>query len=933
MVFSNAYTQTENLLQLSDLRKSIILEDPKNMPGFDKFEDRNSIYKRNLNNQDVLINTYSGEAPGDDQLAIVKNVIIEDFLVNDDLIGGATQYSPSIAMDGVGNFVITWFDERNGNWDIYFQCYDKNGTTKGKNTKVNDDFGISIQYAPSIAMDYNGNFVIVWYDYRNGNTDIYFQCYNSFGTSLGSNKKSNDDKGIANQYSPSVAMNDFGNYVIVWQDYRNGNKDIYFQQYNVEGKTIGVNTKANDNIGKAESPSIDIDNNDNFVIVWKDYRNSDSDIYYQQIDSSGKNLGENKKVNDDINSESQYAPTIAMNNSGNFVIVWMDNRYGNSDIYYQLFNWGGTAQGINKKINDDTDNADQYAPSIAMDNIGNFVVAWYDGRHGNWDIYYQHYDINGTGQGVNETAKCYYGTIDSPSIASDGNGNFVIVWDDNRNFNSDIYYQRFNNFNTSIGVNSKVNDDYSSSDQNSLTIAMGKNGDFVIVWVDFRNGNRDIYFQRYSENGNAQGENTKVNDDISSTWQLNPSIAMDGNGNFVIVWQDERDNITKIYYQCYDSYGNKLGVNKKADYNVNSASERNPSIAMDVKGNFVIVWENNLFLDTDIYYQKFNRDGIAQGESKKVNNNSGKYVDYFPSIAMDSSGNFIILWQDYMNGKWDILYQRLNNSGTAQGINIKVCDDSGSSGRYPLKVSLNDNGKFIVVWYDIKNENSDIYFQIFDNNGLAQGVKTKANNDVGPSKQTAPAIAMDKSGNFVIAWQDYKNITNNPDIIGQRFYADGSLNGENYRIVADGPNYGEASPVVAANNDKITFAWMDNRLSKGWDIYGKIVGWDWDGVTSITENEVSFSKDFKLINNFPNPFYNQTSFEYLIGNKSNIDVSVFDIHGNKIRTILKESQDTGRHSIIWDGKNNNGNNVNNGVYLVRFSSSTFQVFIKTILLK
>jgi hypothetical protein len=58
---------------------------------------------------------------------------------------------------------------------------------------VNDDVGSTHQYVPSIAMDPAGNFFIVWQDFRDGNGDIYFQRYNDAGTALGVNTKVNDD--------------------------------------------------------------------------------------------------------------------------------------------------------------------------------------------------------------------------------------------------------------------------------------------------------------------------------------------------------------------------------------------------------------------------------------------------------------------------------------------------------------------------------------------------------------------------------------------------------------------------------------------------------------------------------------------------------------------------------------------------------------------
>jgi hypothetical protein len=149
------------------------------------------------------------------------------------------------------------------------------GTEGGINAKVNDDVGIAEQHIPSIAIDNNGNFIIVWQDGRNDwQSDIYYQCYDSSGKKQGTNIKVNDDVGIVSKTHPSIVMDGGGNFVIVWIDARNFKNDIYFQYYNHDGTPRGTNVKVNDEIGTInfilQSIAMDVDGK--FVIVWQDHR-------------------------------------------------------------------------------------------------------------------------------------------------------------------------------------------------------------------------------------------------------------------------------------------------------------------------------------------------------------------------------------------------------------------------------------------------------------------------------------------------------------------------------------------------------------------------------------------------------------------------------------------------------------------------------------
>ncbi|MFX0052270.1 MAG: hypothetical protein ACFE8U_13380 [Candidatus Hermodarchaeota archaeon] len=101
------------------------------------------------------------------------------------------------------------------------------------------------------------------------------------------------------------------------------------------------------------------------------------------------------------------------------------------------------------------------------------------------------------------------------------------------------------------GIKAIIFDDQGSMDQDSPSIFTNGSGNFVITWADDRNGNSDICAQRYSSDGNALGINFKVNDDQGSMDQDSPSISTNGSGNFVITWADDRNGNSDIYAQRY----------------------------------------------------------------------------------------------------------------------------------------------------------------------------------------------------------------------------------------------------------------------------------------------------------------------------------------------------------------------------------------------
>ena len=262
--------------------------------------------------------------------------------------------------------------------------------------KVNDDRTTTSQTDPDITVAPNGSFVICWVDRRNTTNDIYIQRFDSTGLPNGANQVVNDELTSAYQMEPAIASDYYGRYSVVWKDYRNGDypfdPSMYFQRYdsalNRSGSNIDISTEQS-NITR-ESPDIAVENNGDGIIVWADYRNNEWDIYGQRITAGGSLIGSNFLVND-ISSGQQHAPKVALSEQGWFVVSWYDNRSGNDDIYCQLFNATGVKIGSNIKISNDAGMSRQAFPDVATDGSGHFTVVWVDWRNGiypsNPDIY------------------------------------------------------------------------------------------------------------------------------------------------------------------------------------------------------------------------------------------------------------------------------------------------------------------------------------------------------------------------------------------------------------------------------------------------------------------------------------------------------------------------------------------------------------------
>ena len=95
----------------------------------------------------------------------------------------------------------------------------------------------------------------------------------------------------------------------------------------------------------------------------------------------------------------------------------------------------------------------------------------------------------------------------------------------------------------------------------------------------------------------------------------------------------------------------------------------------------------------------------------------------------------------------------------------------------------------------------------------------------------------------------------------------------------------------------------------------------------------SIITSFTLKQNYPNPFNPATTIEYEIPKSGEVEVAIFDIQGQKVRELEKNTHDAGSYRIIWDSRNDAGRSVASGTYFYRVQFNGSQLVNKLVLLK
>ncbi len=401
------------------------------------------------------------------------------------------------------------------------------------------------------------------------------------------------------------------------------------------------------------------------------------------ITVQGAPVGSEFQVNTYTTSVQGYGgPTVAMDQDGSFVVVWVSVGSAGTDsdsvsVQGQRYSSDGNKLGAEFQVNTYTTSAQGYGgPAVAMDQDGDFVVAWASRGSAGTDsdrdsVQGQRYSSDGSRAGAEFQVNTYtthdqgdYG----PAIAMDQDGSFVVVWFSGGSAGTDsdngsVQGQLYDSDGNPIGAEFQVNT-YTTNTQGGEgagpAVAMDQEGDFVVVWESFGSAGSDssglsVQGQRFASDGSAVGSEFQVNT-YTTSYQGYPGtgVAMSANGDFVVVWNSRGQSeilptIETVQAQRYASDGSTVGSEFQVS-TYTTYSWRALAVSMDADGDFVVVWDSYNYSGSDsdgtsIQGRRYSSDGSAIDAEFQVNSYTTRSQGYYGvAVAMDADGDFVVVW-------------------------------------------------------------------------------------------------------------------------------------------------------------------------------------------------------------------------------------------------------------------------------------------------
>ncbi len=413
---------------------------------------------------------------------------------------------------------------------------------------------------------------------------------------------------------------------------------------------------------------------------------------------------------------------MCVNGLGHVFVAWIDDRNGTDDLWFNRSEDRGDSWLVSDVKVDRGELSSVFDPEIACDDRYVWLV-WEDDRDGELDNHQIYLARSGDFGQSFTTEIVVDDDVDGenmslrPQIAVDGD-RVHVAWYDSRHGAYDILVATSDDSGTTFEPPVRVDADDAGETYSALPSIAAEDGSVYVAWEDSRNGANDIYVACSNDGGRSFGGETRVDtaDSPGLSQSFDPIVAVDS-GSAHIVWHDEAgsnahaDDIFVTYGGC-GAWTPAARVNSgKAGFFESTAP------TMQVSGTTAhIAWTDARNSGLDVYYREV-RAGAPVGEDVRLDmgDPEGFSNSLEPKLAYNgASDEIIVAWRDGRGDteyNYDDLYYNHAPAGTPFSSQDLRIDTIGSGESYKTDLQIAIFGRdLLAAWSDGRNGTADVYF-------------------------------------------------------------------------------------------------------------------------------------------------------------------------------------------------------------------------------
>ncbi len=291
-------------------------------------------------------------------------------------------------------------------------------------------------------------------------------------------------------------------------------------------------------------------------------------------------------------------------------------------------------------------------------------------------------------------------------------------------------------------------------------VAFDTAGDGAAVWSQFDGLRKNIWASRYTAGANTWGVPVLIETNNGGDADV-PQLALDSVGNALVVWEQSDSTRRNIWVNRYTATSQRWGTAQLLETdNVSFANA--PHLALDAKGNGMVVWEQSDGTRKSIWSRRYDVASGQWEEVARVSEISAEDANAPHITVADGNGNFVAVWRGYDG----VVHQRYNlwanryvagtGWGSASQISNNNPDPAALSDPLVSKnadtphVAMDVTGNALAVWAQDNSIYANRYTVVSQSWGVAQLIE----NDVHWAA-AAPRIAMAANGDAYAVWEQY----------------------------------------------------------------------------------------------------------------------------------------------------------------------------------
>jgi|GEM_PF-1979028 len=631
---------------------------------------------------------------------------------------------------------------------------------------------------------------------------------------------------------PQLITDGNNGIVIIYRSKRANlpNDQIYFQRVDADGNKI----PNQDGVPVCASPFTQSDHvacsnrKGGVFVVWEEGRQlrDREELYIQKLNGRGENEWNAKGIRVCASEKEQLNPRIVSDDHGGVYVFWEEERniLTGKDIYGQHFDsqgrpvWGFYGKPIVR--NRGTQQNITLVP--ARNNM--VYVIWEDFRPGKgWKIMAQKVNYAGETQWIDEgilISQKEKNNAKNPRVCPDNFGGFFCVYQavGMKTHQQDIFLARISPYNDVLYHKTICDAD---EEQNDVQVAT--DGDKVVVfWRDYRNGNGDIYAQKF--NLVLGTENWETNGKLicsGITEQTDPQLVIPTDTSARLLFYQNKILGKDIYFNRLHNRTYETNIDQYIPVaRIEGDQYQYRILVNDNRTGVWIAWVDEIYGDHNtIRYQFYGFDGQFRFKNPRGGENilaEHKKIEASvdnATMVLGKHHDIYVAWEDKRSGQKnsDIYIQRLDSVGRPLWGNAGrlVC---GAVGEQSVPRLLSMRGGIVVGWSDRRNNDDDIYIQYFDTSGISQWEMNGKPLCTAPKTQNYLQMVPLDYRTFLCTWTDARDFYEQGfdiyyqimDVHGRKKLTQGG------EPVEKDATY-QSAATVYAHGKKAGLAWMDER--------------------------------------------------------------------------------------------------------------------------